>query len=90
MSFRWFINWMMVEVYKNFLCRHGLHWNNYYSETHKVSGIDHLGITELNVPIRECECCGRRQHHLRPRHQGFSDWQPFSYDLEEEMKLTTR
>lgn len=89
MSFRWFMGWLVTQIYIRTLCRVGLHWFIHYSERHKVTGIENMNITELDVPIRECECCGVRQHHLRPRHQGRTDWQRFNYEPEEEMKLTT-
>ena len=90
MSFRWFITWLFLQLYQRTLCRIGLHWDQYYNEKYPVSGIEQMNIKELDVPIRECECCGRRQHHLRPKHQGLTDWQTFNYKPEEEIKLTTR
>lgn len=70
------VNWF--NALHKFLCDINVHHYKYYNETHKIIGLGNR--TQLNVPIRECVRCGKKEHHLMPKCNGIADnWKPFPY-----------
>jgi hypothetical protein len=63
---------------RKFFCIFGLHFWKYKREKHKVIG--HPSEREfIRVPVRECNICGHREHHILPKHEGFTRWESFDH-----------
>lgn len=69
---------------KSPFCFIGLHNWKYKKEVHKVVGHpNNRGI--IRVLVRECNCCGHREHHLLPRTDKKLDkWVSFDHINENE------
>ncbi len=65
-------------IFKKILCIFGLHFWRYKREKHKVTNHP-LGRDCVRVPVRECVLCGHREHHLLPKHEGFTRWVSFDH-----------
>jgi hypothetical protein len=63
---------------KNPFCYINIHKWEYRKEKHKVK--DHPNGREyVRVIVRECKCCGKRQHHMLPQTNGcFMKWSSFN------------
>ena len=62
---------------KNPLCFLGLHFWNYRKEKHQCFGHP-LGREVIRIIVRECKCCGHREHHSLPRvGKKFTSWKSF-------------
>lgn len=61
-------------------CFINLHFWKYKKEKHAVK--DHPQHREnIYVNIRECTCCGKRQHHLMPMTDGrMLNWKDCTFD----------
>ncbi len=63
---------------RKIFCIIGLHSWKYKREKHKV--INHPeGREFVRVPVRECEVCYHREHHLLPKHAGYTRWMSFDH-----------
>lgn len=74
---------------KNPLCFIGLHFWNYRKEKHNVTNHP-CGRQSIRVLVRECVCCGHREHHGLPRIGGklnkWQSWDSVSKDATIELK----
>lgn len=71
----------------NVLCKMGLHKYYHYHETKPVVDSP-IPIRELKIPIRECNRCGYREHHLMPRANGmWINWRPYPREHQEVLRL---
>lgn len=69
------------------LCKIGLHNYFHYQETRPVEGLP-LRIRKIKVPIRECDRCGYREHHLMPRQNGnYYNWRPYPKEHQEVLRF---
>ncbi|RPI84580.1 MAG: hypothetical protein EHM34_03375 [Nitrosopumilales archaeon] len=82
--------WKAVsKFFGEMLCSYGVHDDIYYYEEHKCSGLSH--IKTMNVPLRECLRCGRRQHHSMPKCAGVADdWRAFPYKKDSKLKFNNK
>lgn len=68
---------MFLKLRKIF-CIFAIHSWKYKREKHKVYNHPE-GRESVRVAIRECEICGHREHHLLPKHKGFTRWVSFDH-----------
>lgn len=72
-------------IFRKIFCIFALHSWKYKKEKHKI--INHPSGREfVRVPIRECEICGHREHHLLPKFKGFTRWRSFDH-IEKEQTI---
>lgn len=68
-------------------CLINLHFWKYKKEKHKVTNHP-TGRTNIYINIRECSCCGKRQHHLLPQTKGrMLNWKDCTFDKNTEVTL---
>ena len=60
-----------------------VHAWNYYGEKVKVTGLKNYNKDRLNVPLRKCALCGKREHHLG------MEWRKWTHESGTELKLET-
>lgn len=71
-----------------YLCRFGMHKYFHYHEKRPVEGLPQLHITEITVPVRECDRCGYREHHLMPLANGFAyNWKPYPREQQDVLRF---
>lgn len=64
---------------KSPFCYIGLHNWKYIKELHNVTGHP-SGRDVIRVLVRECKCCGHREHHLLPRvDKKLDKWESFDH-----------
>jgi hypothetical protein len=63
---------------RKIFCILGLHSWKYKREKHRVTNHPE-GREFVRVVVRECEVCGHREHHLLPKHAGFTRWTNFDH-----------
>ena len=69
---------------KSPFCFIGLHNWKYSKELHNVIGHP-SGRDVVRVLIRECKCCGHREHHLLPRlDRKLNKWESFDHVKKDE------
>jgi hypothetical protein len=59
-------------------CYIGIHNWEYRKEKHKVENHPQ-GRDVIRVVVRECHWCGHREHHLLPKHAGYTRWMSFDH-----------
>ena len=65
---------------RKIFCIITFHSWKYKREKHKVTNHPE-GRDCVRIPVRECEVCGHREHHLLPKHKGFTRWVNFDHVL---------
>lgn len=68
---------MFLKLRKIF-CIFGIHSWKYKREKHRVTNHPE-GREFVRVPVRICDVCSHREHHLLPKHKGFTRWVGFDH-----------
>lgn len=64
--------------FRKIFCFLRLHSWKYRREKHKITNHPE-GRDCVRIPVRVCEVCGHREHHLLPKHKGFTRWVSFDH-----------
>lgn len=64
--------------FRKIFCFLRFHSWKYKREKHRVTNHPE-GRETVRIAVRVCEVCGHREHHLLPKHKGFTRWVNFDH-----------